>query len=248
MYEEIIIITPEGEVIDIELCFKHGHQPPHGHKYRYKVDHAYYVTHHHILTGAQILEKAGKTPADYMLRQKIHGNWVTIEPDEEVDFTAKGIEKFKTIKNEHTEGEGEKSLRRDFSLPEEDEDYLDSLNLPWESVQDGDAQWVLIHGYPLPTGYNVQNALLGVRITPNYPGAQLDMLYFSPVLARTDGIAIGAVSSVVIAGIAFQQWSRHRTGSNPWRPGIDNLSTHVPLSEMWLKHEFIKHPAHGLRA
>ncbi|MBN8853701.1 MAG: multiubiquitin domain-containing protein [Sphingobacteriales bacterium] len=248
MNEEIIIITPEGEVIDIELCFKHGHQPQHGHKYRYKVDHEYYITHHHIMTGAQILEKAGKTPAEYMLRQKIHGNWVTIEPNQEVDFTAKGIEKFKTIKNEHTEGESEESLKRDFSLPEEDEEYLNSLKLPWETVQDGQAQWVLIHSYTIPTGYNKERVLLGVRITPNYPDAQLDMLYFSPALSRTDGIAIGAVSPLTITGVGFQQWSRHRTAGNPWRPGVDNLSTHVPLAEMWLKQEFIKKPAHDLRA
>ena len=248
MYEDIIIITSEVEVIDIELCFKAGQQAPHGRHYRYRVDQEYYVTRHHIRTGAEILEKAGKNPAEYMLRQKINGSWVTIESHQEVDFAVKGIEKFKTIKNEHTEGELEKSLRRDFSLPEEDVEYLDGLKCPWEAVLEAGAQWIFVYRYAIPTGYNVEEVLVGVRITPNYPAAQLDMLYFSPALTRTDGIPISAVTQLVVDGLAFQQWSRHRTADNPWRPGIDNLSTHVPLTEIWLKLEYLKRPSHALRA
>jgi len=30
----------------------------------------------------------------------------------------------------------------------------------------------------------------------------------------------------------FQQWSRHRTPANPWREGVDNLGTHVPLADV----------------
>jgi len=243
MKEEIIIYTLNDEIIDIEWCFIQGHTPPKDKKYRYKVDHVPYVTHHNEMTGAQILEAANKKPAEYILRQKFKGSWVTIEPKEVVDFTKHGIEKFKTIKNDHTEGESdqtEKSPRRDFSLLEEDEEYLNSLNLIWEAVLEGPAQWVLIHDYGIPTGYNADKVILAVRVAPHYPTVQLDMLYFNPALSRKDGTTIGALTEITLDGKTFQQWSRHRTAESAWRVGIDNFSTHVPLAEIWLSNEFIK--------
>src|SRR5580765_7114767 len=98
MTEEIIIFTLDGEIIDIEWCFKNEHTPPHGRKYRYRVDHEYRVTHHHEITGRKILEGVGKDPKEYILREKIHGSYVTIEPDQVVDLSKHGVEKFKTIK------------------------------------------------------------------------------------------------------------------------------------------------------
>jgi len=251
MIEEIIIYTLDDEIIDIEWCFINGHTPPKGRKYRYKVDKESFVTDHHEMNGEQILEKAGKNSKDFILRQKIHGNWITIEPKHEVDFTKHGIEKFKTIKNEHTEGEvavTEKAPRRGFSLLEEDEEYVNGLGLFWETIQVGKVQWLLIHDYPIPDGYNTKKVILAVQIAANYPTAQLDMLYFFPAVFRLDRTAILAVTAFNIDGKSFQQWSRHRTQSNPWRPGIDNLSTHIPLAEIWLNNEFIKKPSHEVRA
>lgn len=251
--EKIIIYTIDDEIIDLEWCFINGHKPPHGRKYRYKVDGDPYITEHHKRTGTQILESVGKNSGEYMLRQKVNGSWHTIEPNEEVDFTKPGIEKFKTIKNEHTEGEShyeaEKSFCRDFSLLEEDEEFLDGLGLSWETIETTQAQWVLIYDYPIPAGFNTTKAILAVRIPPNYPTSQLDMLYFYPFITRKDGIAIAAVqNNVKIRGLTFQRWSRHRTPSSRWRPGIDNLSTHVPLAEMWLNNEFIRKPSHEVPA
>lgn len=249
MVEEFLVFTLDGEIIDIEWCFKHGHTPPHGRKYRYKVDDKYYVTHHHELSGKQILESAEKNPKEYILREKIHGSYVTIEPEQIVDLTKPGIEKFKTIKNDHTDGEvEEKSPRRDFSLLEEDEDFLNGLGLSWEAVKIAQSQWVFIHDYPIPPGYNFQKVTVAVLITPHYPTAQLDMLYYYPALARKDGIAIPNLSIYTLEGKHFQQWSRHRTGQNPWRVGIDSLATHIPLTELWLNNEFTKRPTHALRA
>ncbi len=248
--EEVIIFTIDDDIIDIEWCFIHGHTPPKGRKYRYKVDGIPYVTHHHIMSGEEVLVAAGKNAKEYILRQKIHGSWITIEPTHEIDFTKHGIEKFKTIKNEHTEGEqtNEKSLRRDFSLLEEDEDYLNSLGLDWECILQGPVQWVLVHNYPIPAGFTINQAIVAIRIEPLYPTVQLDMLYFYPAITRKDNLPMGALTDFPLDEKTFQQWSRHRTANNPWRPGIDNLSTHLPLVAVWLENEFTKNQTNALRA
>src|SRR5690348_2395424 len=131
-------------------------------------------------------------------------------------------------------------MRRQFDLPEGDVDHLTARGLPWEALAERDVRWLLIHGFPVPAGYNHTQVQLALRIEPGYPDAQIDMAYFFPVLARTDGRAIGALSSQMIDGRQFQRWSRHRTDANPWRPGDDDLSTHLLLIEDWLRREFSK--------
>ena len=244
----------DDEIIDLEWASGKGHQPPKGKKYRYKVDGILFTSDTETRTGRVILEKAGKKPVDkFILRKKVKGSWVTIKPDDVVDFTEPGIEKFKTLPNDQTEGEitmptDEKSLRRDFSLPEEDEDFLNNLGLPWEAVNVGSVQWIFIYNYRIPGGYNVTVATMAVRISACYPTAQLDMVYFYPALHRTDARPINNLTLLILENKEFQQWSRHRTSTNPWREGIDNLSTHVPLADAWLLNEFIKTPCHAISA
>lgn len=131
-------------------------------------------------------------------------------------------------------------MRRQFSLPEADEQFLDSLGLTWETVILNGAQWLILHNYSVPAGYNHTPVFLAVRISPGYPDTQLDMVYFSPPLARADGKVIGALTTLMLDGKTYQQWSRHRTGANPWRPGDDDLSTHMELVRHWLEREFNK--------
>ena len=59
------------------------------------------------------------------------------------------------------------------------------------------------------------------------------MVYVHPALARADGREIAAISNDDFDGRQWQRWSRHRTGENPWRPGVDNLATHFGLVEHW---------------
>jgi hypothetical protein len=132
------------------------------------------------------------------------------------------------------------SLRRQFSLPPEDERFLDEYALPWETVIDGSA-WVLIHDFPTRGPYNHATVTVAIRIETGYPATPLDMVYFHPALARPDGIKIGATEAVqLLDGKRFQRWSRHRTPQNPWRVGRDNLGTHIILVEDWLEREFRK--------
>ena len=132
------------------------------------------------------------------------------------------------------------ALRRQFDLLPEDYGFLDEYGLPWETVVDG-SQWVLIHDFPTPDGYNHQTVTAAIRMETGYPMAGLDMVYFFPALARKDGKRIAATEAPQqVLGQTFQRWSRHRTGSNPWKPGQDNLATHIILIEDWLQREFEK--------
>jgi len=131
-------------------------------------------------------------------------------------------------------------MRRQFDLPPEDQKFLDDYGLPWETVVDG-SQWVLIHDFPTHEGYNHTTTTAAIRIETGYPMTELNMVYFLPALARKDDRAIGATESPQqIDGQTYQRWSRHRTANNPWRPGQDNLGTHIILIEDWLQREFEK--------
>jgi hypothetical protein len=128
--------------------------------------------------------------------------------------------------------------RRQFELPSFDVTYLEGTGLVWETILEGDGRWLLLHDRAICGGYNVAKAMVAIRISPGYPEAQLDMAYFSPPLARLDGRAVNNLASVTIDGRDFQQWSRHRTPENPWRPGEDDLSSHLALVDGWLEKEF----------
>lgn len=128
-------------------------------------------------------------------------------------------------------------MRRQFILPEIDREYLDALGLNWETISDPSGQCLLVHEFPVTEGYNRGNVIAALIIPPGYPDAQIDMVYFYPALSRNDGRTINALTTQQIDGKTFQRWSRHRTGQNPWRPGVDDVSTHLALVEFWLEKE-----------
>ena len=129
-------------------------------------------------------------------------------------------------------------LRQQFALPEDDEAHLDARGLPWETIISQGERWLLVHDFPVPSGYDHRTVTVAVQITAGYPTAALDMVYVHPSLARSDGRPIGALTAMIIDGKAFQRWSRHRTNENPWRPGIDDVATHLGLVEEWFAREF----------
>ena len=236
----------EDQIIDLEWCSKHGHKPPKGRKYRIKIDRERYVVESECLTGKELLELAGKTPYNrYQLNQKVRIKGkvkiVKIGYDQTVCFSEPGVEKFMTLPLDQTEGE---SLKRDFTLLEEDEEYLNSLDLEWEAKIVNNTKWILIHNYSIPKGYNSSEVTIGFRVLAGYPQSQLDMVYISPPISRSDGQIIKALSNLNIGTQVFQQWSRHRTRNNPWRPGVDNLGTHMALVPYWLEREFQIRPIH----
>jgi len=68
------------------------------------------------------------------------------------------------------------------------------------------------------------------------------MAYFFPEVKRLDNKPINATCIQKIDNKTFQRWSRHRTAANPWREGIDDISTHLLLVGFWFEQEFIKNP------
>jgi hypothetical protein len=128
-------------------------------------------------------------------------------------------------------------MRRQFHLGEEDEECLAARGLAWEAIVENNTKWIIVHGYPLPDGYNHRTADAALRIPPSYPDDQIDMVYFLPGLALTSGKAINALTPLALDGKQYQQWSRHRTPANPWRPGLDNICTHLLQVDSWLERE-----------
>jgi hypothetical protein len=128
-------------------------------------------------------------------------------------------------------------MRKQFQLSEEDEECLAALGLEWEALTEGNTKWLIVHSYPIPEGYNHRHADAALRISPSYPDDQIDMVYFFPGLALTSGKAIRQLTPHALEGKQYQQWSRHRTAQNPWRPGLDNICTHLIQVTDWLERE-----------
>lgn len=131
-------------------------------------------------------------------------------------------------------------MRQDFQMPEDDIIFLDQLGLNWEAINDRGMQWVIVNDYPVAFGYDQKTVCVAIKIETGYPRTQLDMAYFYPPLHRLDRKTIKAICNQSIDGKQFQRWSRHRTAANPWREGIDDLSTHLALVSFWFEQEFIK--------
>lgn len=130
-------------------------------------------------------------------------------------------------------------MRKQFQLSEEDEQCLAALGLEWEAIVENNTKWLVVRSFPVPEGYNHREADAALRIAPSYPDDQIDMVYFSPALALTNGKPIRQLTPHPLDGKQYQQWSRHRTAANPWRPGLDNICTHLLQVTNWLERELM---------
>lgn len=97
--------TQELEIIDVEEFAKAGRPVPPHRRYRIRIDRERFVVDQPSLTGREILRLVNKTPAEFMLSQKFRGGEVKkIGPDEHVDLTRPGVERFMTLPLDPTEG------------------------------------------------------------------------------------------------------------------------------------------------
>lgn len=213
----------------------HGGHPPR--TYQVLIDKDHFVFTNPMPTGRELLQEAKKLPVEsFAIYIKQPGAQPKrIQPDDKVDLSEPGVERFVTLPLDQTEGLGQG--RRDFSLPAEDMEWLEGRGAPFELVTDGGAMRVVLYDLPLPAGYTTPAVTAHVRIEPGYPDVQVDMVWFTPPLALASGRGIGAISQEQFDGKQWQRWSRHRTSVNPWRPGIDNLATHFALVEDWISRE-----------
>lgn len=104
--ENLNIHDDTDEIIDLEEYAKAGRKPPQARRYRIRIDKQYYVVSVSFMTGRELLNLAGKTPAtNYEISQKLRGGESRrIELDEKADFTTPGIERFRTLPLDQTEG------------------------------------------------------------------------------------------------------------------------------------------------
>lgn len=122
--------TAEIEELDVEeYCKLHGGLPPRAKRYKIRVDREKFTVNVPTPSGRQILEIAGKRPPEnWLLNQKVRGGQVRpIGLDDTVDLTEPGIERFMTLPKDQTEGDG----RRQFELPRDDQQSLESRSLSW---------------------------------------------------------------------------------------------------------------------
>ncbi len=103
----------------------------------------------------------------------------------------------------------------------------------WEWLQEPGASGILIPNYPVPVGYGPDQADLMLLIPEGYPASGIDMFYFDPHVKRLDGHEIHALAVACHFGRNWQMWSRHYE----WRPGIDNISTHLTVMRNQLQSE-----------
>lgn len=206
-----------------------------GQQWKFRVDKDSFAIESPYITGREVLKLAGKLPVEqYLLILSGHGQPQEISLDQKIDLSQPGIERFRTLQRECREGyQG----RKDFQLPPEDTEFINSIGLKWETITEGGVMRVVIYDYPVPEGYNVNKVDMYFRIDPTYPDTQIDMFYVYPALSLNSGKAIKALASESFLGKTWQRWSRHRSAPNAWRPGIDCLETHWALVKQCLLNE-----------
>jgi Prokaryotic E2 family E/Multiubiquitin len=227
------------EIVDIEEHGKTCKPVPPARKYKVRIDKSYFELFTPFTTGKKLLVIANKQPIEKFDIYKV----VSTNPqpqkindlDAEINLREKCLVRFVTLPKEQQEGRGN---RIGFSLPADDVEFLDNNSLLWEAIVQ-QSHWLLIKDHPVPEGYNVSTVDIVLLIPPSYPAGEIDMAYFYPPLQKKSGRTIGAISYQIIDGKNFQRWSRHRKPGE-WRPGLDDISTHLLLVNNWLVNDLKK--------
>jgi hypothetical protein len=229
------ISEPWVELVDIEEYGKTCKEVPPAKHYRIKVDKNYHIVTSPYISGKSLIELEHKQPVQNWDAYKFYSNQPKpkkVGHDEIVDLTEKCLVRFVLQPREQKDG---RVNRKDFTLPEEDIEFLNNLGLHWEALSNA-GLWLIIYDYSIPEGYNTSTVQIALMISPNYPAAEIDMAYFFPILQKNNGKAINAISYQMIDGKSFQRWSRHREPGD-WRPGIDNVQTHLTLVDNWVLND-----------
>src|ERR1700722_20097287 len=165
------------EELDLEDFAKKtpGQSAPAAHHYKIRIDKTVVTVNKPVLTGREILALVDKTPERYKLYEHLKGKQPKpIGPDEEVNLRDPGVERFTTMPRDTTEGLDQRVLTKQFSLPRQDEEYLNGLALPWETIVDGGSRWLLIHKWHLPGGYNAARITVALLISSQYADTHID--------------------------------------------------------------------------
>jgi hypothetical protein len=104
--EEAIREEVLDEIADLEEYARQGKQPPRSRGYRIRVNGDRFEVMKQFITGREVLELAGLVPPEnYLLRVKLAGHRPEkVDLDEKVDLRHPGVEKFKALPRDQTEG------------------------------------------------------------------------------------------------------------------------------------------------
>ncbi len=102
----ITIPSADDGIIDIEECTNNDRKPPKQQsKYRIKIDGEKYIAKRSHLLGKEILALAGKEWQSFDLQQKLKGGKrEVIGPEQKIDLSTKGVERFETVPKEAQQG------------------------------------------------------------------------------------------------------------------------------------------------
>jgi len=94
------------EIADLEEYARQGKRPPRARGYRIRVNGERFEVVQQFITGREVLTLADLTPPEnYTLRVKLAGHRpAKVDLDEKVDLRHPGIEKFKALPRDQTEG------------------------------------------------------------------------------------------------------------------------------------------------
>lgn len=95
-----------NDIVDVEDYGKGGKTPPAAARYRIRIDKTKFDVDVSGMTGRELLELAGKDPAErYRIDMKLHGGQTRLVPlSERAEFTTPGLERFMTLPLDQTEG------------------------------------------------------------------------------------------------------------------------------------------------
>ena len=126
-------------------------------------------------------------------------------------------------------------MNEPYELLPEDAEYLDAhYSSKWRKVTEGGSKHgLIIDCFSVPDGYTASEPTMMILVPSGYPGAALDMFYFSPQLDRLDGMPIEALASETHFGETWQRWSRHYD----WKPGEDSIVSHIEFVRNHLHQE-----------
>jgi len=98
-------LEPEIDELDIEESAGLDRKPS-ARRYRIRIDREHYVVQSALITGQALLVLAKKVPAErFMIFQVFHGGHsIEIALGQTVDLRDPGVEKFRTLSRDQTEG------------------------------------------------------------------------------------------------------------------------------------------------
>ena len=102
--ERFIIRPYVQETLDLETCYCEGVQPYITYEYLIKVNRQKYKVNSETITREEILKLAGRDSNTHRLRMFTKGGKIILEPNQEIDLTKCGVERFVYEALDCTEG------------------------------------------------------------------------------------------------------------------------------------------------